>query len=81
MYFHHPYMLWQIIDACFIMCVSVGILERQISAWGGSEEIQGKENGNISAVEKKNQEGSAKPQPADGAIAAEDSRSAQIIQT
>jgi len=64
----------------YCMCVSVGILERQISAWGGSEEIQGKENGNISAVEEKNQEGSAQPQPTDGAVAAKDSSSAQVIQ-
>jgi len=34
---------------------------------------------NISVVEKKNQEGSAQPQSAYGAIAAKDSSSAQII--
>ncbi|RXN33991.1 thyroid transcription factor 1-associated 26-like protein [Labeo rohita] len=39
-----------------------------------------KENLNISAVEKQNQEGSAQPQSAYGAIAAKDSSSAQIIQ-
>lgn len=67
------------IDACFFFYICVGNLKRQNSAGRGFEEIQGKENGHISVVEKKNQERTAQSQPADGASAAKDSGSAQMI--
>lgn len=56
----------------------LGILERQSTTRGGTEEVQGKENGHISVAEEEDQKGSAQPESADGAAASENPGSAKI---
>lgn len=56
----------------------LGILERQSTARGGAEEVQGKENGHISVVEKEDQKGSTQPESANGAAPSENPGSAKI---
>lgn len=59
-------------------CVFAGISERQSTEGRCIEKVQGEENGNISVAEEEDQEGSAQPEPADGAVASEDPGSAEM---
>lgn len=60
------------------MCSDLGILERQSAERRGSEEVQGKENCDISVAEEEDQKRSTQPESADGATASENPSSAEI---
>lgn len=69
--------MYLIIIKCFLFCF-VGIFERQSTERGGSEKVQGKENGNISVTEEEDQKGPTQPESADGAAASENPGSEKI---
>lgn len=60
------------------LCSDLGILERQSRERGGSEKVQGKENGCLSDAEEEDEKGSTQPESADGAAASENPGSEKI---